>query len=334
MKQLQIFGANDLRLIEAAPPQCGADDVIVDVAACGICGSDLGWVASGGLGGPGPMPLGHEFSGRISAVGSAVDGWRIGQEVVVNPLSAANMIGNGGTDGAFARQVRVRMAQQPHTLFALPQGLGLDRAALAEPLAVAFHAVEQGAARGATRAVVLGAGPIGLGCVIGLARLGVSDVVVLDRSARRRELALALGADAVFGQLDDAFWQALIERHGGTDFYGAAMPRTELFIDCAGAGPLVEAVVQRAAPRTRAVVVAVHHDRAALDLTLVMAKELELRGAFSYGDSFPAAIEHLARHGEQLAPYVSHRLPLSRFEDAFALAADASRAAKVLLVPD
>lgn len=334
MKQLQLFGANDLRLVEVAAPQCGADDVIVDVAACGICGSDLGYVGSGGLGAPQPMPLGHEFAGRISAVGSAVAQWQVGQAVVVNPLSAANLIGNGGSDGAFARQVRVRQAQTPGTLFALPPGLGLERAALAEPLAVAFHAVAQGAAHAATRAVVLGAGPIGLGCVIGLARLGASDIVVLDRSARRRALALELGADAVFGDGDEAFWQALVERHGGSDFYGRALPRTELFIDCAGAAALVQAVVQHAAPRTRVVVVAVHHHAAALDLTLVMAKELEVGGAFSYGESFPDAIAHLAANGERLAPYVSHRLPLSRFDAAFALAADAEQAAKVLVVPD
>ena len=107
-----------------------------------------------------------------------------------------------------------------------------------------------------------------------------------------------------------------------------------MFIDCSGAPSLVEAAVQRVAPRTRIQLVAVYKQPAALDLTLVMAKELELRGVFSYGDSFPDAIDHLARHGEAIAAYVSHRLPLSQFPQALALAGDPMRSAKVLVIPD
>ena len=119
-----MFDRDDVRLVEVGAPVCGADDVLVDVAACGICASDLGYIQSGGPAGPTgqPMPLGHEFAGRISAVGAQVSGWAVGQAVVVNPLSAANMIGNGGADGAFAPIVRVRAADAPGTLFALPAG--------------------------------------------------------------------------------------------------------------------------------------------------------------------------------------------------------------------
>lgn len=336
MKQIQVFDRDDVRLAEAAEPECGPDDVLVEVAACGICGSDFGYIHSGGPMGPTgqPMPLGHEFAGRIAAAGAQVNAWRPGQAVVVNPLSAANMIGNGGPEGAFAPMVRVRAADAPGTLFALPDTVLLERGALAEPLAVAFHAVSQGAAGPQTRAVVLGAGPIGLGCVIGLKRAGVQDVVVLDRAAHRREIARQLGADATFADMDEAFWAGLAERHGSTPFYGMPLPATDLFIDCAGVPALVEAVIQRAAPRTRLVLVAVYKQPAALDLTLVMAKELQLRGAFSYGDSFPDAIDHLARQGDAMAPYVSHRLPLSQFHEALALAGDPERAAKVLVIPD
>ena len=336
MRQAQVFHCDDARLAEVPEPECGPDDVLVDVAACGICGSDFGYIHMGGPMGPTgqPMPLGHEFAGRIAAAGDRVTAWRVGQAVAVNPLSAANLIGNGGPDGAFAPRVRVRSAEAPDTLFALPDGVSLERGALAEPLAVAFHAVRQGDAGPNTRAVVLGAGPIGLGCVIGLKRADVKDVVVLDRAARRREIAGPRGADASYAELDETFWQALAERHGTVPFYGQPVATTELFIDCSGVPSLVEAVVQRAAPATRVVLVAVYKQAAALDLTLVMAKELRIHGAFSYGDSFPEAIDHLARHGDALAPYVSHRLPLSRFDEALALAADPERAAKVLVIPD
>lgn len=336
MKQLQVFGRGDARLVEVSEPACGPDDVLVEVAACGVCGSDLGYIQSGGPAGPTgqPMALGHEFAGRISAAGARVGGWAVGQAVVVNPLAAANMIGNGGPDGAFAPVVRVRAADAPGTLFALPGTVPLEHGALAEPLAVAFHAVHQGAAGARTRCVVLGAGPIGLGCVIGLKRAGARDVVVLDRSAQRRDTACRLGADLALSEMDDSFWQALAERHGSVPFYGMSLPATELFIDCSGAPALVQTVVQRAAPRARIQLVAVYERPAALDLTLVMAKELELRGVFSYGDSFADAIDHLARHGAAIAPYVSHRVPLSQVQQALALAGDPQRSAKVLVIPD
>jgi 2-desacetyl-2-hydroxyethyl bacteriochlorophyllide A dehydrogenase len=336
MKQVQVFGCDDVRVVDTAEPDCGADDVIVKVAACGICGSDFGYIHSGGPAGPTgqPMPLGHEFAGRILRAGADVGAWRVGQAVAVNPLSAANFIGNGGPEGAFAPLVRVRAADAPGTLYALPDGVPLERGALAEPLAVAFHAVSLGEARPGTRAVVLGAGPIGLGCVIGLKRAGVSDVVVLDRSARRRAIAEQLGADVARDDMNEEFWQGLAERHGTVTFFGMTMPRTDLFIDCSGATALPEAVVQRAAPGSRLVLVAVYKQPAALDLTMVMAKELQVRGAFSYGDSFPDAVACLAEGGEAIAPYVTHRVGLSQFDEALALASDPEKAAKVLVVPD
>ena len=336
MQQVQVFQRDDVRLVDVDEPGCGARDVVIDVAACGICGSDLGYIHAGGVAGPTgqPMPLGHEFAGHIVQAGAAVSAWRVGQTVAVNPLSVANLIGNGGPDGAFAPRVRVREAETPGTLFVLPDALSVERGALAEPLAVAFHAVSIGKAGAGTRAVVLGAGPIGLACVIGLKRAGASDIVVLERSARRRAIATQLGADATCEAVDDDFWRCLAERHGTVPFYGMPMAGTDLYIDCSGVASLPETVVQRAAPASRLVLVAVYKQAAALDLTLVMAKELQIRGAFSYGDSFPDAIDCLVTQGDAIAPYVSHRVPLSKFHEALVLAQDVERAAKVLVVPD
>lgn len=202
-------------------------------------------------------------------------------------MSEANLIGNGGPDGAFAPRVRVRGAEIAGTLYNLPDEVPVDRGALAEPLAVAFHAVKVGGAGPRTQAVVLGAGPIGLACVIGLKRADVKDVVVLDRSAHCRELACRLGADAALADMDDAFSQTLAERHGSLAFYGQAHAASDLFIDCSGASPLIETVVRRAAPAARIVLVSVYKQPGALDLTLVMAKELQIRGALSMATVSP-----------------------------------------------
>jgi threonine dehydrogenase-like Zn-dependent dehydrogenase len=114
---------------------------VVRVATAGICGSDLGYVAVGGIAGPTdtPIPLGHELSGTIETLGSAVKGFAVGQRVLINPLF--NFIGNGGPEGGFAEKLLVRnLTEHPGSLVAMPDGLSFDDGALVEPLAVATHA--------------------------------------------------------------------------------------------------------------------------------------------------------------------------------------------------
>ncbi len=101
MELMSVHAPNDVRRGEIPKPEPGPKDVLVKVAACGICGSDLGYVAMGGLPipGGGPMPLGHELSGVIDALGNEVRGFEVGQRVVVNPEAGGNRIGNGGLEG-------------------------------------------------------------------------------------------------------------------------------------------------------------------------------------------------------------------------------------------
>ena len=110
MKQVRLHGPRDLRVDEVPLPSPGEKDVLIEVAACGVCGSDLGFYESGGIRRDGaPMPLGHEFSGVIREVGTAVVHYRPGMRVVVNPMANGAMIGVGSDEGALASQVRVAM---------------------------------------------------------------------------------------------------------------------------------------------------------------------------------------------------------------------------------
>ena len=113
MRAAIIHGPGDLRLDERPEPAPAPADVVVRVHACGICGSDLGYVAAGGLGAPGAggrMPLGHEIAGVVARVGSAVRDLAPGDHVVVNPMAAGNNIGNGGPEGGLAPLLLVRNA--------------------------------------------------------------------------------------------------------------------------------------------------------------------------------------------------------------------------------
>src|SRR2546425_13296546 len=102
MLQLRIHGPNQVSLDDVPMPALGPRDALLRVQACGICGSDLGYIAYGGVAGPrpDPTPIGHEFSALVELVGSEVTRYRPGARVVVNPPAGGNKIGNGGEVGA------------------------------------------------------------------------------------------------------------------------------------------------------------------------------------------------------------------------------------------
>ena len=104
MKRAQIHAPGEVRLDEVAEPEIGPRDALLEVAACGICGSDVSWVRRGGLAGPGPEPmaLGHELSGTVVAVGSEVRDVEPGTRVALNPGANGFAIGSGGPEGGFA----------------------------------------------------------------------------------------------------------------------------------------------------------------------------------------------------------------------------------------
>ena len=145
MRALNIHGVGDVRLDPKVPPIAAAGDAIVRIRACGICGSDLSYIKRGGLGGPqgGVTPIGHEAAGEIVALGGEIAGLEVGQRVIINPMNTPSFIGSGGPEGAFSDEVRVAAARAGDSLLPIPDDLPYDIAALAEPMAVALHAVNR-----------------------------------------------------------------------------------------------------------------------------------------------------------------------------------------------
>ena len=195
---LNIHEVDDARLDEVASPDPGSRDVLVDIKACGICGSDLTYIKIGGIMRPpgGVTPLGHEAAGEIAYVGKDVEGVSVGQRVIINPMMTPSMIGSGGPEGAFTDQLLVSEARVGDSLLPIPDDLPYHVAALTEPLAVALHGVNRAEAKPGDKVVVFGCGPIGLGMILWLQDRGVEDVVALDLSPDRLERARALGAGA------------------------------------------------------------------------------------------------------------------------------------------
>ena len=314
MKQVRLHGPNDVRIDEVPEPQAGPRDVVVRVGACGICGSDVGYVKLGGIAGPTrrPLPLGHELAGVVEQVGADVRGLAVGACVVVHPGAAGNRIGNGGPEGGFAPRLLVRNSAAGGSVFPIPEAMPFTIAALAEPLGVGMNAVDRSEARAGEKAVVFGAGPIGLCAVATLLDRGVRDVITVDLSERRLALARALGARAALSPARDDVWKSIRALHGEVPLMGAPMAASDLYIEASGASPVIGEILQHAKAEARLSVVALHRQPVPVSFLLVMMKQLTLRGAIEYPADFSETLALLARR--DLSPLITHRFPLERFD--------------------
>ncbi len=328
MQQVRIHGPNDVRVDEIDPPVPGARDAVVRIAACGICGTDLSYIAHGGL--TQPMALGHEMAGIVEWVGADVDGVAAGDRVVVHPGDdELGRIGNGAPEGGLGAHLLVREAARGTRLVAVPDGMPLDVAALTEPLDVGMHAVEQSDAAPEDSAAVFGCGPIGLAAIAALRDRGVDRVVGIDLSASRRELAVTLGAETALDPAVDDVWRELSRLHGSTRSMFGVAPATGVYIEASGAPQVVAGFVERARRDARMSVVALHYEPITTNYMLVMAKQLTIRGSIEYPARFEAGLELLGRR--DLSPMITHRVPLDHFADALATLSQNRDCGKVMI---
>ena len=329
---VKIHAVNDLRLDSVAYPDCGPDDLILQVKQCGICGSDLGYLAKGGVMGPGePMALGHELWGLVHEVGANVTHVELGDRVIVQPMSNDNFIGNGGPEGGFSSYLAVRnAAKEPASTPKIPVGLPDAYGALVEPLAVAQHGANRVAAKAEDKAVVFGAGPIGLALLLILQYRGLKNVAVVDLSDKRLQLAASLGAHVIRGDSPDIAEQ-LIEHHGTSTFFGMPMPGSTLFFEATGNGAVFEKLIEIAGPGSRICLTGVHTSAVSLDLMMMLAKEVSIIPAMGYVDEFTEVLALLESGDVDPTVMVSHHFPLSEIHAAFETAQDAQSAIKVMV---
>ncbi|WP_128428011.1 L-idonate 5-dehydrogenase [Streptomyces cyaneus] len=334
-----IHGQDDLRVEELPVPVPGAGQALVAVRYGGVCGSDLHYWRHGGVGDfrlKEPMVLGHEVVGTVVSYGDGASGPATGTAVAVHPATPCSVcpecadrrrnvcrdtryLGSAArfphVQGGFAAQVVVPADQ----LRPLPVGLDLRRAALAEPLSVALHAVRRAGEVAGRHVLVAGAGPIGCLVVAAAKAAGAERVTVTDLLPTALEYARIAGADSLVraDDPDDAGWRRLSEVDVAVEASGVA----------AGLDTCLRLV------RRGGVVVQLGMLPPGLSPfagNLVVSREIELRGAFRFDGEFDAALELLAAEGS-FDGLVSAVVPVREAESAFALAADRSRSCKVLL---
>lgn len=329
---LNIHEVDDARLDEVAPAQAGSRDVLIDVKACGICGSDLSYIKIGGIMRPpgGVTPLGHEAAGEVSFVGDEVEDISVGQRVIVNPMQTPSMIGSGGPEGAFTEQLLVSEARSGDSILPMPDGLPYEIAALAEPLAVALHGVNRAQAEPGDKVVVFGCGPIGLGMVMWLLDRGVTDVVALDLSEERLQRARDLGAQAALNPTEVDLREELVRLHGTAQLLNREAVGTDAYIDAAGAPNILGDVIGMAKFHARLVVTAAYMRPIEIPLGQMLTSEMSITTAMGYPTEMPEVVAALPRLQDRLRPMISHHFPLDRITEALDAARDPS-SAKVMV---
>jgi threonine dehydrogenase-like Zn-dependent dehydrogenase len=329
MKQVVLHGASDWRLDDVTDPEPGPGDALVRVAACGICGTDLSYIRMGLTPGH-PIPLGHEMAGVVECVGAGVDGVVPGDRVIICPTDlGTGSMGTGGPAGGLTPLLRVPEVATGRRLFPVPDGMPLTTAALSEPTAVGMKAVDQSEAAPGETVAVFGCGPIGLTAIAALADRGVTDVVGIDYSAARRDLAVGMGAAHVLDPAEVDVWAELTRLHGTAPFRFGATPATDVFIEASGADSVITDVLARGRVGGRLVVVALHYAPVPTSFVLVLMKEFTFRGSIEYPERFEDAIDLLVRR--DLSGLITHTLPLDRFGDGLAILEQSRDCGKVMI---
>jgi L-iditol 2-dehydrogenase len=322
------------RVAEVPVPDLAPDQVLVRVAAVGVCGSDVHYFQHGRIGDfvlTAPMILGHEAAGTIVAAGAAVPPQRVGQRVAIEPQRACRVCeqckhgrynlcpyiefyATPPIDGAFAEY----QAIQADYAFAIPDSMSLAAAALCEPLSVGIWSNKKAGTAAGSRILIAGAGPVGV-LVAQVARaFGAAEIIVSDVAEPRRRAALRYGATRVVDPVAE-------------DVAGLGL-EVDAFVDASGAAPAVRSGVMAVKPAGRIVLVGMGADDVSLPVARIQARELLLTGVFRYANTWPLAI-HLASSGQvDLDSMVTSRFDLDGVEAALAAAVE-PQTLKALVCP-
>ena len=315
MKVAALYGSG-LQIEERPVPSPAAGEVLVRVTHCGICGSDLHAPSYGLAAG---SVLGHEITGEIVDVGAGVAANRVGERVAVLPLVGCGTCGpcRSGLPARCRTAGQVGLARPggfaefvttgDRETHRLPEALNAARAALVEPMAIGLHLVRRGRVEALDRALVIGAGPVGLAVVAWLRVMGCRSVWVSDPVAARRDLAIVCGADGAIDPLADDVTRT---------FRTGAGARPTVLFDCAGAR-LVDAI-KVAGNDSRIVSAAYHHTTVPVDVRLGMAKEIDIAFASWYTTAeFAHTIDELCRDRLQIDRLVTDVIKLDELPAAF-----------------
>jgi (R,R)-butanediol dehydrogenase/meso-butanediol dehydrogenase/diacetyl reductase len=332
MQVAHYYGPEDLRVETAGEPAPGSNDVEIDVVACGICGTDLHEYTAGPdltpsadephplSGASLPVPLGHEFSGRVSAVGDDVTGVAVGDAVTVNPAivcgecrycaegrhnlceSVANY-GLSARSGGFAERAVVAA----ENVVPLSDDVPVEYGALVEPFSVGIHAVRRSGLQAGDAAAVFGSGPIGLAIVQAARAAGASHVFVSEPREARRAIADDVGATAT---LDPTATDAVDEIRSATD------GGVDVAFEAVGVEPTFQAAVESTKRGGQITAVGISNSEVGLTPNDLVVVERSINGSNGYlsgpraAEEFETAVRFLETGAFDAEAMITGRVPL------------------------
>lgn len=317
--------------------------MVVKVARAGICGSDLtaylldgmsvGILRNGQFDHNGQF--GHEMVGTVYEAGPEVQGIEVDDRVFINP-TVCKRNGMMGCDmaGAFSEYVLVEDAAYGYNLLKLADDVSYDEAVITEPFAVGTHGKNCIQVQPHEKVVICGAGTIGLCALNAVLAVGCQKPVVVDMNTQRLALAKEMGAEVFCSGTDGDLKEFLTARFGGvTDSFGFSKPDVDAYIDCAGAGPILDQIVGMAKKKARIAIVAIYHKRVELNAAGFLSGELTMKGSCGYQLSdVTEAFQNVNSHRTRISRIVTHHFPHEQSVEAFQTAADrTSGAIKVVI---
>ena len=341
MKAATLVAPGKFEITEMERQSPGDGEVMIRVRNVGVCGSDLHFFR-----GDFPLPpgfiLGHECSGEVVQIGKGVKGLQAGDGVALElfnvcltcdkcrigeyqhcPTRKASGLNTAGG-------LREYMTLPAYTMYKLPAGVDYELGALVEPLTVNVHGLRLCDLRFGERVAVLGAGTIGLMGVAAAKAMGATYVAATARHPHQKEMALALGADAVFDATDE-----------GTSKMNAAVGGADVVIETVGghANTLADAL-SLVAIGGRICVLGAFTKPVTIHPIMLFLKEAKIVGSNCYGrkgrhSDYELALEIMRRNAESLRRAITHRFPLDQVAEAYATADDKSTGAiKVTITPN
>lgn len=342
MEALVIHSPGDLRVENYPTPKVTSGEVRVRIRTGGICGSDLHYYQHGGFGAiriQQPMVLGHEVAGVLEEVAPDITHLSPGDRIAVNPSHACGKcrfchlgLQNHCLDmryfgsamrmphvqGAFRQEIVVGANQA----YKLADGVSDAEGAMAEPLAVALHAVNRAGPLLGRKVLVTGCGPIGAMLIIAARRAGATEIVVTDVVAQPLRKALKVGADKVINVAESP--EALAE-------YAVDKGQFDVLFEASGNAHALRSAFEVVRPRGVIVQVGLSSNEITLPFNTVVGKEFDIRGAFRFHEEFGVAVDLINKGLVDLKPLVSATLSYRDAGRAFALAADRTQSMKVIL---
>jgi len=335
MQVAVLRGTQDLAIERRPVPEPGPGEVLVQINAVGVCGSDVHYYQHGRIGDfvvESPMVLGHESGGVIVGAGPGVDRARIGQRVSVEPgvpdltcpeclagrynlCPGMKFFATPPIDGSLAEYVTV------HAAFAhpVPDSISDDAAALLEPLSVGVWANDKARVSAGSRVLITGAGPIGLVAAQCARAFGATEIVVADLNPHRLKLAAELGATATVNVAETPLREAGYE--------------PTVLLECSGHPGATSDALRTLARAGRAVLVGMGDDGLPLPLTHIQSREIEITGTFRYANTWPTAIALAASGRVDVDSLVTGHYGLAESEAALLAAERDPLAVKSVINP-